>query len=328
MPTLQGVTPEDRQKLREQFPVLVRNFEEQHGTLIRSYFSTNCLAAAALTSADEIEVVLAQDVPSSELIQVIRRAQALGYSAWHRLEDYDRRLCQRMVFSVILEVLRRLDQARAAHGHNGRKEMSTTDIAYLRQNLDDAEDFMLRCATRRAQTDYVNGMLRLGSLPFVALVALAIVVRVVAGDFESLLGQGLLVAVAGAAGAMVSVMWRMTSGTFSINLPTLDYDTGSSQLTLMGALRPLIGAIFAVAVFVFVKSPLVPLQETSRDDTFLLVALGFLSGFSERFAQDMFVRSGQGLAGPGGDSPSTGLSAGLAPAPGGRGGRRPRVGAT
>jgi hypothetical protein len=113
------------------------------------------------------------------------------------------------------------------------------------------------------------------------------------------------------------VLWRMTSGTFSINLPTLGVRSGGSRLHLMGAVRPAIGAVFALAVFVIVKSPLIPLEDTSKTDTYLLVALGFLAGFSERFAQDMFVRSGEGLAGPGGDSPSTGLSAGLAPPPGG-----------
>jgi hypothetical protein len=91
-------------------------------------------------------------------------------------------------------------------------------------------------------------------------------------------------------------------------------------------MRPGIGGIFALAVFVFVESPLVPLAAASKSDTYLLVALGFLAGFSERFAQDVFVRSGQGLTGPGGDAPSTGLSAGLAPPPGGVGsGRRPRA---
>ena len=122
-------------------------------------------------------------------------------------------------------------------------------------------------------------------------------------------------------------MWRMTSGTFSINLPTLGYESGDSPLTLMGAVRPFVGAIFALAVFVFAESPLLPLEGASKDDTFLLVGLGFLAGFSERFAQDMFVRCGQRLAGPGDDSPSSGLSAGLAPPPGSSTSRRhPRVG--
>jgi hypothetical protein len=320
-PATGAVSAADRATLRDHFGVLVENFERDHEGLVRSYFGTNCRAAAALTAKDEIEVVLVGDMPPSELIQIIRRAQALGYAAWHRLEPYDRRLCQRMIFSVIIEVLRRLDLARQESrnqpSEGSEPEISPTDIAYLRQNLDDAEDFMLRCATQRAQTQYVRGMLRRGSLLVAPVIIAAVVVGVVDNRFDGLLGQALLVAIAGAAGAMVSVMWRMTSGTFSINLPSLGYTSGDVQLMLMGAVRPMIGAIFALAVLVFAKSPLLPLEAASKDDTFLLVALGFLAGFSERFAQDMFVRSGQGLAGPGGDSPSSGMSAGLAPPPGG-----------
>jgi hypothetical protein len=315
------VTDEDRVELRRHFGVLLRNFESEHGRIQRSYFASNCLAAAVLTCHDEIEVVLARDVPSSELIQVIRRAQALGYLAWHRLERYDRSLCQRMIFSVILEVLRRLDQTHEA-GATGR-QMGAGDVASLRRNLDEAEDFMLRCATRRAQSEYLRGMLHRGSLLVVPLLAAAVVTLLLNdGAFAGTLGQALVVSIAGALGAMVSVMWRMTSGTFSINLPTLDYSSARSELRLMGAGRPAIGGIFALAVFVFAMSPLLPIDASSKGDTFFLVALGFLAGFSERFAQDMFVRSGQGLAGPGGDSPSTGLSAGLAPPPAGRTGRR------
>jgi hypothetical protein len=312
-----GVTDEDRAVLRENFNTLLRDFEAEHGPIRRSYFARHCLAAAALTCRDQIEVVLARDVPSSELIQIIRRAQALGYQAWHRLERYDRSLCQRMIFSVILEVLRRLDEAQEAG--KPTKQMTDAEMAHLRRNLDEAEDFMLRCATRRAQTQYLKGMLKHGSLLVVPLLVAAVLIAAVNdGSFAGVFGRAVLVAIAGAVGAMVSVMWRMTSGTFSINLPTLDYGSARSQLRLMGALRPAIGGIFALAVFVFAMSPILPLDADNKGDGFFLVALGFLAGFSERFAQDMFVRSGQGLAGPGGDSPSSGLSAGLAPPPGGR----------
>jgi len=312
------VSEEDRAVLRRSFGVLVRNFETEHGRIHRSYFASNCLAAAVLTQDDAIEVVLARDVPSSELIQIIRRAQGLGYLAWNRLECNDRTLCQRMIFAVIIEVLRRLDQAHEVGSTN--RPLTAGDLAALRRNLDEAEDFMLRCATRRAQSEYVRGMLKWGSMLLVpVLVAAVVTVLVNDGSFATTLGQALLASIAGAVGAMVSVMWRMTSGTFSINLPTLDYSSARSELRLMGAVRPAIGGIFALAVFVFAASPLLPIDAGSKGDTFFLVALGFLAGFSERFAQDMFVRSGQGLAGPGGDSPSTGLSAGLAPPPAGRG---------
>ena len=309
-------SPEDRAVLRDNFGALLRNFEADHGQIRRSYFARNYLAAAVLTCDDEIEVVLARDVPSSELIQVIRRAQALAYQAWHRLELYDRSLCQRMIFGVILELLRRLDQAHEVGDKN--RSMARRDLACLRSNLAEAEDFMLRCATRRAQTEYFRGMLSPGSLLLVPLLLAALVTALVNESFSGALGQTVLTALAGGAGATVSVMWRMTSGTFSINLPTLDYRAARSQLRLMGALRPVIGAIFGLAVYVFAMSPILPLDAGSKTDTYFVVALGFLAGFSERFAQDMFIRSGQGLAGPGGDSPSSGLSAGLAPPPGGR----------
>jgi hypothetical protein len=222
-----GVSPDDRAQLRSNFNVLVRNFETEHGRIRRSYFARHCLAAAVLTDRDEIEVVLARDVPCSELIQIIRRAQALGYLAWHRLERYDRSLCQRMIFSVILEVLRRLDQSHRAEKPGER--LSAADLAHLRRNLDEAEDFMLRCATRRAQTEYLQGMLTRGTLLLLPLLlAAAATVAENGGSFESLLGQAVLVAIAGAVGAMVSVMWRMTSGTFSINLPTLGYGSAIS----------------------------------------------------------------------------------------------------
>jgi hypothetical protein len=309
-------TPADRAVLRDNFNTLLRNFEAKHGFIERSYFARNCLAAAVLTCDDEIEVVLARDVPSSELIQVIRRAQALGYQAWHRLELRDRSLCQRMIFSVILEVLRRLDLSREEGKRDA--ELNDKELECLNRNLEEAEEFMLRCATRRAQTEYLRGMLDPGSVLLLLLIVIAGTTWLVNGSYTGVFGQAVLAAIAGGVGATVSVMWRMTSGTFSINLPTLEYDSARPQLRVMGALRPAIGTIFALAVFVFALSPILPLNDSSRGDTFLLVALGFLAGFSERFAQDMFVRSGQGLAGPGGDSPSSGLSAGLAPPPGGR----------
>jgi hypothetical protein len=284
-------TNKDRQLVRDHFDVLVHNFVRVHGHIRRSYFARNCLAAAALTSQDEIEVVLARDVPSSELIQIIRRAQGLGYQAWHRLKQYDKRLCQGMIFSVILEVLRRLDQA---HEQDAERSLAPEEVKSLVRNLDEAEEFMLSCAKRQAQTEYIYGMLKYGSILLGLLLGSALAIAIVKRSFDDVLGQVVLVAIAGGFGAAVSVMWRQTSGTFDMKLPTLG---SASELRLMGALRPAIGAVFALAVFVFAMSPLLPIETTTRD-TYLLVALGFLAGFSERFAQDMFARSGQRIAGP------------------------------
>jgi hypothetical protein len=90
-----------------------------------------------------------------------------------------------------------------------------------------------------------------------------------------------------------------------------------TDLGLMAALRPVIGLVFALGVTVLVLGELIPLDpQEGASQTALFAGIGFLAGFSERLAQDMFVRSGQGLAGVMGDSPSAGPSAGLSPPPG------------
>jgi hypothetical protein len=304
-PTL-ACTDEDRQLVRDHFDVLVHNFVRVHGHIRRSYFARNFVAAAAMTSKDEIEIVLARGVPCSELIQVIRRAQGLGYQAWHRLKQYDKRLCQGMIFSVVLEVLRRLDHADPNDPENA---VTPDELKALVRNLDEAEEFMLSCAKRQAQTEYIYGMLKHGSFLLAFLLGCALAIFIVNESFADVLGQVVLVAIAGAFGAAVSVMWRQTSGTFHMKLPTLG---SASELRLMGALRPAIGAVFALAIFVFAMSPLLPL-ETGTRDTYLVVALGFLAGFSERFAQDMFARSGQRISGSSADTkqrtePTVGLT--------------------
>jgi hypothetical protein len=269
-------------------------------------------------------VTLGRELPpgSAELVDLIRRCQQVAYTAWHRLNRFDRGQCQTMIFQVIEEALRRIDTDGTVR--------SDDCIGPLGDRLDQAEEFMLRCATRRAQSKYLKGML-LGTVAIGAVLAMVTVALLALDDLTPLGGQLLLVATAGTVGAVVSVLWRMTSGSFRMNLPTLDHDMKTTDLRLMAALRPVIGLVFALGAIVLVMAELIPLdQKGGTSQTALFAGIGFLAGFSERLAQDMFVRSGQGLAGVAGDTPSAGPSAGLSPAPGdfivasraGRAGRR------
>src|ERR671919_240381 len=138
---------------------------------------------------------------------------------------------------------------------------------------------MLRCATRRAQSKYLKGMLA-GTVAIGAVIAAVTVALMATGDLTRLGGQLLLVATAGMVGAVV-------------------------------------GLVFALGAIVLVMGELIPLdQQDGTSQSALFAGIGFLAGFSERLAQDMFVRSGQGLAGAQGESPSAGPSAGLSPTPG------------
>jgi hypothetical protein len=300
----------DRNLLRRNFGDMFKRFEGSSGRIVSWYVASEVFAAAALTDEDGISVTLGRQLPpgSEELVNLIRRCQQVAYSAWHRLNRFDRRQCQTMVFQVIEEALRRLDTDGVVR--------SDDCMAPLRDRLDQAEEFMLRCATRRAQSKYLKGMLY-GTVAIGAVIAAVTIALLAMDDLTRLGGQLLLVATAGMVGAVVSVLWRMTSGSFRMNLPTLDHDMKGTDLRLMAALRPVIGLVFALGAIVLVMGELIPLdQQDGASQSALFAGIGFLAGFSERLAQDMFVRSGQGLTGAESDTPSVGPSAGLSPTPG------------
>jgi VIT1/CCC1 family predicted Fe2+/Mn2+ transporter len=159
------------------------------------------------------------------------------------------------------------------------------------------EELLDRAVRRVALMAYFVGML-LGIAFFIgAGVALGLLLAEV--DLSGFnLSFFLTTFIAGAVGAIVSVMSRMSTGH-----ATLEYETGRGYLRLLGAFRPLIGAIFGVALYFGIESGLLP-AEVPEEGTalfFFFAFIAFLAGFSERWAQDMLVVSRRGV---GGDSAS------------------------
>jgi ABC-type branched-subunit amino acid transport system permease subunit len=101
---------------------------------------------------------------------------------------------------------------------------------------------------------------------------------------------------AGAAGAFVSVMARIGSGQFR-----LDYDVGRRYPIFMGGLRPLIGAIFGLALYFAVTSSLLDVFKLPTNDNqcfYFLLVIALLAGFSERWARDTLLSFGGASAAP------------------------------
>jgi hypothetical protein len=165
-------------------------------------------------------------------------------------------------------------------------------FAVIEADIAQTEDICRRAVRRRALMAYFYGMLA-GVAVFTALgVAIGIALgRVDIAGFD--LSEFITTFVAGAVGAIVSVMSRMSSGKLEI-----EYETRRSFLALLGGFRPLIGAIFGVALYFGMASGILPI-EPPRDQNevfFFFTFLAFLAGFSERFAQDMFVTSQRAIA--------------------------------
>jgi hypothetical protein len=87
---------------------------------------------------------------------------------------------------------------------------------------------------------------------------------------------------AGGMGASLSVLLRMARGSFS-----QDYEVGRKTTRRVAMARPFVGATFAIMIFLLLKSGLVDIGglEGRRHSTYFYAAIGFLAGFSERWAR-------------------------------------------
>jgi len=125
-------------------------------------------------------------------------------------------------------------------------------------------------------------------------------------DVDPTLFVGCLVA--GSLGAVMSVLIRLGGDTLDV-----DHQFGRDYLTSLAALRPLIGAVFAVLLYFAFKGNLVQQVDVSGHggQFAFFVTSAFAVGFSERFAKQI-VRTAEGGT-PGPATAATPASATAAP---------------
>jgi hypothetical protein len=93
-----------------------------------------------------------------------------------------------------------------------------------------------------------------------------------------------------AAGAILSVMTRMARR----NGFNVEFEVGRKSIRYLGALRPWIGATFALALYLALKSGLVVLVKGLKPTVYFYATIGFIAGFSERRAKVLLDSAGVG----------------------------------
>lgn len=88
--------------------------------------------------------------------------------------------------------------------------------------------------------------------------------------------------IGGAMGSIVSIMVRIEDF-------AQPRDPDPSVLFFTGFFKPVIGAVFAMFALSVVKSGIIPIAINATGETYFFLALSFVSGFSERFAQDIAI---------------------------------------
>ena len=267
-------------------------FEHRHGRIVDEFWCNDNASAVVVTlksagfplrwlGKDPIARIYCAtnwhtaDLPP-DVAKLVHEGEALGLRAREVLRSTAQRLVIKRLFSVAAYMLGFFDGRKVTH------DEAEPAIAEAREEMKEIRGEYVTAATRSAQIVYFWGMvIGLFALTVLGLFSLPFLINldhVGATSREDFYGCALI----GALGAMVSVVARMNSNSFSV-----EYDVGRPTLRRLGAFRPLVGAIFGVVIYFVLASGLMYGDKSPDKRSFAFYAVfAFLGGFSERFVKD------------------------------------------
>jgi len=265
-----------------------RRFERSHGRIVSAYWSTATASGAAVTVKRRFPMpplirlhwatdwATAGHLPLDELLY---DCEARAVKVGEVLRDTSQRVAMQWLFTIAAHALGFAEGPCAAHPAQV-DEFVKAQHAELQQ----VRTYYYNAAQRCGQITYLAGAL-LGILPPI-LLAVIVWLLGLADNASPTTRTGFACFAAGAVGALVSVMSRMNSGHVQV-----DWEFGKDTLRTMGSMRPVVGAVFGLAVFFALKSGVVDLTLSgdSNRNFFFYVVFSFAAGFSERLAQDMLL---------------------------------------
>jgi len=278
-------------------------FEAANGKIQRAYWCTYEISAVALTeqevplpwwrwpfrSEKRIRLHAETDWATRncpELTNQLHKIDNLAVRADEVLRGTGERIAMQLLLAAASHILSYVD-CEDGPPRNAQKvakivRRSEEELAHIRRHYH-------RAASNASRIVYAGGMIR-GNVYLGVVTALIGVGLWIAGTFDKhseTIWTVLACVAAGGLGAGLSVLLRMARSGFS-----QDYEVGRKATRKLAMARPFVGAAFAVGIFLLLKSGLVDLGQ--NDTVYFYAAIGFLAGFSERWAR---VIVGGALAG-------------------------------
>ena len=215
-----------------------------------------------------------------DLPDLLHDCDILAIKASSGLEGVPRAVVMQWLMAVEAHVLGFVERHREQEPD--AKELARF-VERQRAELRRIEAYSQGAGEKRARLRYVEGMLGIGVLILVLLsiATWGLLALFGFGDLQADTAREFYAASAsGAVGAVISVMMRMSGrGTF-----TIDHEIGKLEVLLVGAYRPLIGAVSGVVVYFLVQTPMLPIDDATETVPFFAV-VAFLAGFSERWTR-------------------------------------------
>jgi hypothetical protein len=268
------------------------SFERACGEIVDSYWCMKVPSAVALTEkrqagwwrriahlAPELDFHLATDWATKDepaVAELLHKCDDLAIRISRILRGPTRAIAMRLVTSSASHVLSLVDRP-AEHRHPADRQQA---IAYEREQVAKTERYYDEVGLRQAQLVYLVGMI--GGAILIGALAWGIWATT-GRDFSTRI---VLAIVMGAAGAVLSVMQRMTNRKQGFEL---DYELGRTPLVVFGIFRPLLGAAFGLVLYAAIASGVVNLKlaDTGNTQTYFYALLSFAAGWSERLAKDV-----------------------------------------
>ena len=323
-----GATEAEQAQLGDAYHASLTTFEAEHGELVSSYWCAHVESAVALTAGRPRSGVVRRVLSVApkfhrvsdwatkeepDIARELHHCDELAIRAAEVLRGRNRRICIQLVMTTACHLLSLVD----ARGSRDPKEHEEA-IALHERELEGLRHYYREAANGDAQLVYFLGMA-------VGIACLALLYVVAGGilhadeQVEDATIIGCLVA--GAVGAVVSVIARVNSGSFA-----LDSDVARGYTLFLGGLRPVIGSVFGLLAYFMLTSGFVEVFKLPAEDSikrfYFLCVIAFAAGFSERWAQDTLTggMTGRGRtpkdAAPAEPEPATARPGAVASAPG------------
>jgi hypothetical protein len=278
---------ESRQKHKYYHPFILRAFECAYGGISCLYLASNIVAASIITNKGHFEYICPfkyNPEAEKELVQLSSRYKI----AKQFLRGTELKELAKNLYAASTYLIQIVDEC-AIRGECAESPDPSKDptmisrVAVVSELLKDIQKWIEIGANRNAKIDYFIGI-----IAGVVLVTILSLLLLILPIYHELLGAF----VGGGFGALISVLTRITHGTIIVQ-----YEVGRSLIYFLGVCRPFIGAVMGVALWCLIAGGLLPFEIRSNNTILYFSSIGFLAGFSERWAQDMLAISKKAVSG-------------------------------